>query len=272
MSGRAWRCSLLLLLACSPQAPAPGAASPDSIRVAAAADLRFPLEKIVDAYTAATGTEVKVTYGSSGRFFAQISNGAPFDVFLSADVTYPRRLVEAGLAVKESEVVYAVGRLVIWAPDDSGLDLARSGMKALSMPSVKRLAVANPEHAPYGKAAAAAIRTAALEDAVKDKLVLGENVAQAAQFVQSGNADVGLIPLSLALDPAMRREGGYVLVPVDSYPRMDQGGVVISASAHPRAAGAFVEFLKGAEARAILAGNGFELPAGAETATWTTRP
>jgi molybdate transport system substrate-binding protein len=144
-------------------------------------------------------------------------------------------------------------------------------MKALSAPSVKRLVMANPEHAPYGKAAAAAIRTAALEDAVKDKLVLGENVAQAAQFVHSGNADVGLIPLSLALDPVMRREGRYVLVPVGSYPRMDQGGVVISAGANQRSARAFVEFMKGAEARTILAGYGFELPVGAETTTWITR-
>jgi molybdate transport system substrate-binding protein len=231
------------------------------LRVAAAADLQFALQEIVDAYKTKTPElEVRVSYGSSGNFFAQISNGAPFDLYLSADMSYPRKLVEAGLALKGSEFSYAIGRLVVWVPKASKLDVAQLGMKTLRASSVRRIAIANPEHAPYGIAAVAAMHSLGVYGAVQKKLVFGENVAQAAQFVQSGNADVGILPLSLALAPTLQRDGRYWQVPENAYPRMDQGGVVIASSSNAEAAKAFSAYIIGAEGRAILERYGFRLP------------
>lgn len=234
-----------------------------SIRVAAAADLKFALDEIVTAYRArARAAEVKVSYGSSGSFLAQISNGAPIDLFLSADVRYPRRLVEAGLAVAGSEFPYAIGRLVVWVPNGSKLDVTALGMQALLDPSVKRVAIANPAHAPYGRAAEAAMRSLGIYDAVKEKLVFGENIAQAAHFVRTGNADVGVLALSLAVAPTMQREGRFWEVPLDAFSRMDQGGAIVAASKNQQAAKSLADFLTGPEGRAILKRYGFFLPPG----------
>src|SRR5262249_11432227 len=164
------------------------------------------------------GIKVTVTYGASGNFFAQLSNKAPFDLYLSADIDYPRKLIDAGLAVKESEFVYAVVHLVVWVPNGASLDLEKLGLRAVADPAVKKLAVANPKHAPYGRAAEAALKKAGVYGDVKDRLVLGENIAQTAQFVESGSADAGLIALSLALAPTMRDKGRYWAVPPDTYP------------------------------------------------------
>jgi molybdate transport system substrate-binding protein len=230
------------------------------VRIAAAADLEFALYEIVAAYKAkAPDCELRVSYGSSGNFFAQISNGAPFDLFLSADMSYPRKLVEGGLAQKGSEFSYAIGRLVVWVPKAARLDLTKLGIKALLDPSVRRIAIANPEHAPYGKAAVAAMRSLGIYEAVRPKLVFGENVAQAAQFVQSGNADAGILPLSLALAPTLQREGRYWPVPESAYPRMEQGGAIVASSRNVQAAKAFVAYLTGSEGRAILERYGFKL-------------
>jgi len=246
---------LALLLATSAQ----GAGR--TLNVAAAADLKFALDEISAAFRKeAPAIDVRVSYGSSGSFFAQIVNGAPYDLFLSADVSYPRRLVEAGLAARGSEFPYAVGRLVLWVPRESRLDLQRLGMGALLDPTVRRIAIANPDHAPYGKAAEAAMRSAGILDQLRPRLVLGENISQAAQFVQSGNADAGILALSLALAPAMRDGGSYWEVPEASFPRMDQGGVVLTASREPEAAAAFVTFLTGPAGRVILSRFGFKLP------------
>jgi len=244
-------------------APGPVRADPARhvITVAAAADLQFALDELIVAYLAgAPGAEVRVTYGSSGSFFAQLSNGAPFDLFLSADASYPRRLIDAGLAKRDSLFPYAVGRLAVWVPAASKLDLARAGMGALLDPSVRRVAIANPEHAPYGKAAEAAMRALGVLDAVRGRLVFGENVSQAAQFVQSGNADAGILALSLALAPALLAEGRFWEVPEGAYPRMDQAGVILESSRAPEASRAFVAFLTSPEGRAILARFGFRLP------------
>src|SRR5262249_39922487 len=153
---------------------------------------------------------------------------APFDLYLSADIDYPRKLMESRLALQESEFVYAVGHLVVWVPNGSKLDLDRLGIRAVADPSVKKLAIANPKHAPYRRAAEAALKKFGIYDDVKDRLVLGENIAQTAQFVESGSADVGIIALSLALAPAMRDKGRYWTVPLDAYPRLEQGGVILS--------------------------------------------
>jgi molybdate transport system substrate-binding protein len=231
------------------------------VRVAAAADLKFALDEAVSEFHRGhPDLRVKVTYGASGNFFAQLSNRAPFDLFLSADMDYPRRLIDEGLADKQSSFVYAIGHLVLWVPKDSPLDLDKLGVRAVLDPSVRKLAIANPRHAPYGRAAEAALKKMGLFDPVKDKLVFGENVAQTAQFVDAGAADAGLIALSLALAPTMRDRGRFCDVPPDAYPRLEQGGVILDWTADRGAALAFRNFLAGAEGKAVLRRYGFSLP------------
>jgi molybdate transport system substrate-binding protein len=203
--------------------------------------------------------KVSVSYGSSGNFLSQIQNGAPFDVFFSADIEYPRRLAEAGLAPKGSEFLYAVGRIVLWVPAASRIPVDR-GVQALAAPEVRRIAIANPRHAPYGRAAESALRKLGVYDAIKDKLVFGENIAQTAQFVQSGSADAGIIALALAVAPALAKEGRYFELPLDSYPRMEQGGVILSRAPDAEAARAFRDFVLGQKGRATLKRYGFFLP------------
>ena len=180
------------------------------VRVAAAADLKFALDEINTAFRAKhPDITVQVSYGSSGNFFAQLSNRAPFDMFFSADVDYPRQLIAQGLAAKETEFLYAVGRLVVWVPRTSALDLTRLGIHALADPSIRKIAIANPKHAPYGRAAEAAMKTLGVYEAVRERLVYGENIAQTAQFVQTGAADIGIIALALAVAPALKDEGRF---------------------------------------------------------------
>jgi molybdate transport system substrate-binding protein len=202
-------------------------------------------------------TKVIVTYGSSGNLYAQLANEAPFDLFLSADIEYPRKLVEQGRAVKGSEFVYAVGHLVVWVPAKSGLDLDRLGLAAVTDPAVRKVALANPKTAPYGRAAEAALKRQGLYEPAKDKLVFAENVAQAAQFTESGAADVGLIALSLAASPAMKDKGRYWPVPLDAYPRLEQGGVILTGAKEPEAAQSLRDFLTGPDGRAVLKRYGF---------------
>ena len=231
------------------------------ITVAAAADMNAVLPELAARYTKQTGQTVKLSFGSSGNLTNQIRNGAPFDVFFSADEEYPKQLVAAGLALKDSLYRYAVGRLVLWAPSESTLDLQKLGMTALLDPSVKKIAIANPQHAPYGRAAEAALRHFGIYDQVAAKLVLGENVAQAAQFVESGNAQAGLIALSHALAPAMKDKGCYWTVPLDSYPTLNQAAVVLSQSKRQDATRKFLEFVRAPEATSLLEAYGFSLPA-----------
>ena len=155
---------------------------------------------------------MKLIYGSSGNFAQQLQNGAPFDMFFSANLDYPKQLEAAGLTEPGTFYQYAIGKIVVWVPNDSKLDLS-SGLKALLDPSIKKIAIANPQHAPYGKAAVAALQKENIYDQVKDKFVLGENISQTASFVASGSADVGMIALSLALSPNMKDKGRYAEVP-----------------------------------------------------------
>jgi len=168
------------------------------IRVAAAADLKFAMEELSQQFEKQTGTRVNVTYGSSGNFFSQIQNGAPFDLFFSADIEYPRKLEAVGLTEPGTLYEYAVGTIVIWMSPDAKVDVTVQGWKALLDASVEKIAIANPEHAPYGRAAVAALQKAGIYEQVKLKLIYGENISQAAQFVQSGNAQAGIVALSLA--------------------------------------------------------------------------
>jgi len=243
----------------SPSAALPSPAPP--LRVAAAADLRYAMDELVAAWSAThPGQPVEAVYGSSGSFFAQIGQGAPFDLFFSADIEYPRRLVEAGLADGSTLRPYAVGQIVVWVRADSPLAVEARGLEVVLDPSVERVAIANPEHAPYGRAAIAALDHVGYTDRVRPKLVLGENVSQAAQFVESGNADVGIIALSLARAPILAGRGRFAIVPIDSYPRLEQGAVVLRAARDGAAARAFLDFVLGPDGRAVLDRYGFLLP------------
>src|SRR5882762_5123970 len=229
------------------------------ITVAAAVDLQFAMGDLASQYEKQTGNKVNVTYGSSGNFFSQLQNGAPFDLFFSADIDYARRLETAGLAEPGTLYPYAIGRIVIWAPADSKVDVTKLGWKALLSGSVQKIAIANPEHAPYGRAAVAAMQKAGIYDQVKAKLVYGDNISQAAQFVQSGNAQAGIVAKSLVVSPAMR-DGKRWEIPADMHPALEQGAVILKDAKNKDAARAFLEFVKTPPGRAILATYGFEVP------------
>ena len=244
---------LFLLLALT----LPALAGPRPVTVAAAADLRWALEEVCQcAQKAHPGLQVKVTYGSSGQFYAQLVQRAPFDLFLSADLDYARKLKDQGLGGTPFQ--YALGKLVLWVPAESRLDLERLGLAAVLDPSIRHLALGNPAHAPYGKAAEAALTRAGLAGKVQAKQVLGENIAQAAQFVQTGVAEAGLLALSLAKAPELASRGRYWVVPQELYPPLQQGGLILAWAKDPEAAGWFREFLLGPEGRAILKRYGFE--------------
>jgi molybdate transport system substrate-binding protein len=236
-------------------------ATAQQITVAAAADMSAALPQVAEAYTKKTGQAVKLSFGASGNLTNQIRNGAPFDVFFSADEEYPQQLIVEGLASKDTLYRYAVGRLVLWVPNDSPLDLSKLGMNALLDPSVKKISIANPATAPYGRAAASALRHFGVYDQVSSRLVVGENISQAAQFVESGNAQAGILALSHALAPAMKNEGRYWEVPLDAYPTLNQAAVVLSKSKQQDAARKFLQFLRTPEATALLTHYGFTLPA-----------
>ncbi len=223
--------------------------------------MKFALDDLIAAFRRQQAEiGVQAVYGSSGSLFAQLSNGAPFDLFLSADLEYPRKLVEQGFSLEPTVFRYAVGRMAIWVPNNSRLDLASGGMKSLLDPSVRKIAIANPTHAPYGRAAEAAMKKLGVYEDTRARLVLSENIAQAAQFVESGAADVGIIALSLAIAPPMRNKGRYWEIPLDAYPRIEQGGVILRQTRDRDAARVFREFLLGQEGLAILKEHGFSLP------------
>lgn len=253
------RRSLILLAALSGllAAPALSVAETGTVAIAAAADLKFAMDEIAAAFRDGhPGVELQVTYGSSGKFHAQIRQGAPFDLFFSADIAYPRELAKDGLA--GSEVVpYAIGRIVIWS---GGPDAARMALKDLAGPRIGRIAIANPKHAPYGKRAEEALRASGLWNAVQPKLVFGENVSQAAQFVRSGNAQAGIVALSLALNPELAGRGGYSLIPETLHAPLEQGYVVTRRGAGKPAVEAFAAFMDSGRARGILTRYGFEAP------------
>jgi molybdate transport system substrate-binding protein len=228
------------------------------ITVAAAADLQFAMQDVAARFQKETGKTVKLTYGSSGNFFQQIQNGAPFDVFFSANLDYAKKLDAAGLTEPGSYYPYAKGKIVIWVRNDSKLDLS-SGMQALLDPSIKKIAVANPEHAPYGQAAVAAMQNVKIYEKVKDKFVLGENISQTASFVVSGGADVGIVALALALSPNMKDKGRYVEVPAGEYPPIEQACVILASSKNKETARQFLAFIKTPAIGDLLRSYGFDV-------------
>ncbi len=233
----------------------------NQVAIAAAADLKFALDELLVEF-AKEHPEIKVTatYGSSGNFFAQLSNKAPFDLYLSADIDYPKKLIEQGLAIRESEFRYALGHIVVWVPKDSPLNVEQEGMQALIDPSIKRIAIANPQHAPYGRAALAALKSQKMHEQVEDKLVLAENIAQTAQFIETGAADIGIISLSLAMAPTLKEKGRYRQIPVTAHPPIEQAGVILSWVKDRKAADAVREYMTSKAGRDMLLKYGFDEP------------
>jgi molybdate transport system substrate-binding protein len=236
-----------------------GVCAAQEITVAAAADLQFALQEAGARFQQESGKTVKLIYGSSGNFAQQLQNGAPFDMFFSANLDYPRQLEAAGLIEPGTFYQYAIGKIVVWVPNDSKLDLS-SGLKALLDPSIKKIAIANPQHAPYGKAAVAALQKEKIYEQVKDKFVLGENISQTASFVASGSADVGILALSLALSPNMKDKGRYAEVPAADYPPIEQACMIMRSSKNKDIAAQFLKFVQSAPIKELFQKYGFAIP------------
>ena len=229
--------------------------------VAAAADLTYCLEDLNAAFKKThPEAEIKVSSGSSGNFATQIRNGAPFEVFLSADSGFPRDLVKAGLADEKSMAIYAVGRLVLWTAQPEVVDITR-GLEILRKDEpVKKLAVANPDHAPYGRAAKQALEHDKLWEVVQPRIVLGENIAQTAQFVATGNADAGIVALSLVVAGKLSKIGKWQEIPADKYAPLEQAVVLTRKGLDNPLAKSYLDFLRTPEARKIFDRYGFRLP------------
>jgi molybdate transport system substrate-binding protein len=230
------------------------------VTVAAASDLTFAMKEIAAQYEMGTGCSVQLSMGSSGNFLTQIENGAPFDVFFSADIAYPKKLEAEGLAAPGSTYLYAIGKIVLWARNDSRVNVGK-GFSVLLDSAVSKIAIANPAHAPYGRAAEEALRKAGVYESVKSRLVLGENISQAAEFVESGNADAGILALSLVLSPSMKDKGHSWNIPENLYAPIEQGVVVVLSSKNQQGAKNFLEYIKLPATAALLARYGFAPPA-----------
>ncbi|MFL6672023.1 MAG: molybdate ABC transporter substrate-binding protein [Massilia sp.] len=247
----------LLMILLASLVALPACAAP--LLVAAAADLSYCIDDLAAAFRKeAPGAEIKVSTGASGNFFAQIRNGAPFDVFLSADMDYPAQLARLGAADGATLAPYAIGRIALWTVDPR-FDLAQ-GMAALRDPRAQRIAIANPATAPYGRAAKAALERDGLWSALQPRLVIGENIAQATQFVQSGNAQLGIVSLASLHSPRLAGVGRYYLIADTGMAPIEQGAIVTRHGAGNPLAARFVRFLGSPAARSILESNGFGLP------------
>lgn len=252
--------ALLVALALAAVSRPPAVAQPpEGLLVAAAADLRYAFEELAGVWRSRAAIPVTFSFGSSGQLAQQVEHGAPFDVFFSANEAFVQRLAEQGHIVPDTVQLYAVGRIVLWVRRASGLDPGR-GMPVLLDPRVRYVAIASPEHAPYGEAARQALVRSGLYDRVRPKLVYGENVSLTLQLVQSGNADVGLVALSLALAPPVSREGRFWLVPQGLHDPIRQAAGVVARSSRQPQARAFLAFVNGPEGRPVMRRYGFVLP------------
>lgn len=250
-------CAILLVLVT--HATIIPSASAGEVSITAASDLQYAMKEIIASFEARNhGDKVKAVFGSSGKAFAQIAGGAPYDIYFAADIEYPQRLRREGFAVTEPKP-YAIGRIALWVTNRSRLDVAK-GIDLLLAPSVKKIAIANPDHAPYGRIAREVLQHFKIYDQVKNKLVLGENVQQAAQFVKSGAADAGLVAYSLALAPLLAKDGRYLLIPAGAHREIIQGYVLLKPSVNNPVARKFEAFVGSNEARSIFRKYGFSLP------------
>jgi molybdate transport system substrate-binding protein len=233
----------------------------ETVTIAAAADLTYCIEDLNQVYQQShPSTELRLSSGSSGNFSSQIQNGAPFDVFLSADIQYPKNLASGGFADLSTLTVYAVGRIVLWTakPDTVNLDRGIEILRDRSV--VKKLAIANPEHAPYGRAAKSVLENIGIWSEVQDRIVQGENIAQTAQFVQTGNVDAGFVALSLLLSPNRQQIGRYIEVDPKLYPKLEQAMVLTKAGSNRPVVREYFQFLQSPAARKIFDQYGFTLP------------
>ncbi len=232
-------------------------ASSQELGVAAASDLQFVFKEIADKFEKETGNSLRVSFGSSGNFYAQIQNGAPFDLFFSADLDYPQKLEAQGFGEPGTMYQYARGKIVLWIPNEVPID-PNQGLKILLDPRIKKIAIANPAHAPYGRAAVAAFKSAGIYEKIADKLIFGENISQAAHFVASGNAEAGILALSTAISPMIGPRGKYFVIPLDSYPPLDQGAIILKASSKKEQARCFLDFIQRPEILELMKQYGFE--------------
>lgn len=233
------------------------AAHAEKITIAAAADLKFAMDEIAQAFNKTNPADkVEVTYGSSGKFHKQIQQGAPYDMFFSADIAFPRELVKAGMVASEV-IPYAFGRIVLWSATQ---DASKMTLASLADPKITRVAIANPKHAPYGKRAEEALRATGVWEVVQPKLVYGENISQTAQFALTGNAQVGVVALSLAVHPELAGKGGYWLIPENLHQPLEQGFVITKRAENNLLAKRFAEFISSKPARAVMTKFGFVLP------------
>ena len=229
------------------------------VSITAASDLQYAMRDIIAVFEKNNPSDkVSVVFGSSGKAVVQIENGAPYDIFFSADISYPEKLRVSGAAISTPKP-YAVGRIVVWVTKQSGLDV-RKGIKVLLDPKVKKIALANPVHAPYGKIGKEVMEHYGIFDKLQDKLVLGENIQQTAQFVETGAADAGLVAYSLALAPALDSVGNFYLVPAEAHNPIVQGYVLLKPATGNAVAAKFEAFIASPTARAIFRKYGFSLP------------
>lgn len=234
----------------------------EKVTIAAAADLKFAMDDVLVQFRKAQpGCAVEAVYGSSGQFHTQITQGAPFDLFFSADISFPKMLAEKGLAGSEVKP-YAVGRIVLWSVVK---DASKMKLADLADPSIKRIAIANPKHAPYGQRAEEALRALGIWEKIESKLVYGENISHTAQLVETKNAEVGIIALSLALSPALAKQGGYALIDEKLHAPLEQGFVVTKRAEKNACAAKVGSFMNEKAARDIMVRYGFALPGEAAT-------
>jgi molybdate transport system substrate-binding protein len=226
----------------------------EEITVAAAADLQFAFTDIANLYEQQTGQKVTLVFGSTGQLVQQIENGAPFDLVAAANISYVDQLVDHGLAIRESAALYARGRIVLAVNRKAGVQAEK--LEDLLSEKIQHIAIANPEHAPYGLAAKQALQTLGLWDQLQSKLVYGENVRQALQFVQTGDAEAGIISLSVANVPEIT----YTLIDETLHKPLDQALAILTASKNPKLAGDFIAFINGEYGRPIMRQYGFLLP------------
>lgn len=232
-------------------------AQAEKLTIAAAADLKFAMAEVVNKFRAnRPGDQIEVIYGSSGKFFTQIKNGAPFDMFFSADIKYPKTLVKEGLTAGSARP-YALGRIVLWSLKP---ELAKTALKDLPKAAINKFAIANPKHAPYGLRAKEALEGQGVWAAMEPKLVLGENIAHTAQFIDSGAADAGIVALALVLSPAMQGKGAWTLIPDAWHEPLEQGYVTTQRAAANPLAKDFASYMASEPARVIMRRYGFVLP------------
>lgn len=227
------------------------------VTIAAAADLKFAMDEIITHFRVEhPKDQIEVIYGSSGKFHTQIQQGAPYDLYFSADIAFAESLFQAGHAA--SPVIrYALGRIVLWS---SSLDASKLTLDSLTDPNITRIAIANPKHAPYGKRAEEALRARQIWNKIEHKLIFGENIAHTAQFVETGNAQIGVIALALALNPTLTSKGGYWLIPDNLHEPLEQGFIITKRAGNNTTAKRFAAYINSKASRTTLTKYGFVLP------------